>query len=214
MTGHSGERCLYPALHGLCSHCLCAFGHMRLPCCGRPLHQLMQCCYVLQPQMIKLKPLHMGAGVDWRQKLENQRGAVLATELKNNANKLARWTAAALVSGADIIKLGYVSRNHPRDNKNHVILGTQACACAWVAMHVSRASRSAAALAPPTQVDCEGQGAVLYHQFLDTLQSLSARARLCCSQMLLSEVRPRDHGAAVQRRGQPGVRSLATCLPG
>ena len=65
-------------------------------------------------------------GVDWRQKLENQRGAVLATELKNNANKLAKWTAAALVSGADIIKLGYVSRNHPRDNKNHVILGTQA----------------------------------------------------------------------------------------
>ncbi|KAK9826714.1 hypothetical protein WJX81_000679 [Elliptochloris bilobata] len=66
-------------------------------------------------------------GVDWRQKLENQRGAVLATELKNNANKLAKWTAAALVSGADIIKLGYVSRNHPRDNKNHVILGTQVC---------------------------------------------------------------------------------------
>lgn len=36
-------------------------------------------------------------GVDWRQKLENQRGAVLATELKNNANKIAKWTAAALV---------------------------------------------------------------------------------------------------------------------
>jgi len=35
--------------------------------------------------------------VDWRQKLENQRGAVLATELKNNANKIAKWTAAALV---------------------------------------------------------------------------------------------------------------------
>ena len=36
-------------------------------------------------------------GVDWRMKLENQRGAVLATELKNNANKLAKWTAGALV---------------------------------------------------------------------------------------------------------------------
>ena len=65
------------------------------------------------------------AGVDWRQKLETQRGAVLATELKNNANKLAKWTAAALVSGADMIKLGYVSRAHPRDSHNHVILGTQ-----------------------------------------------------------------------------------------
>ncbi len=67
----------------------------------------------------------MIAGVDWRQKLETQRGAVLATELKNNANKLAKWTAAALVGGADMIKLGYVSRAHPKDNFNHVILGTQ-----------------------------------------------------------------------------------------
>lgn len=65
------------------------------------------------------------AGVDWRHKLETQRGAVLATELKNNANKLAKWTAAALVSGVEIIKLGYVSRAHHRDTRSHVILGTQ-----------------------------------------------------------------------------------------
>ena len=65
------------------------------------------------------------AGVDWRQKMENQRGAVLATELKNNANKLAKWTAAALISGADMIKLGYVSRVHMRDNFHHAVLGTQ-----------------------------------------------------------------------------------------
>jgi hypothetical protein len=64
-------------------------------------------------------------GVDWRHKLETQRGAVLATELKNNANKLAKWTAAALVSGVEIIKLGYVSRVHQRDTRHHVILGTQ-----------------------------------------------------------------------------------------
>jgi len=63
--------------------------------------------------------------VDWRHKLETQRGAVLATELKNNANKLAKWTAAALVSGVEIIKLGYVSRVHQRDTRHHVILGTQ-----------------------------------------------------------------------------------------
>ena len=67
----------------------------------------------------------MLAGVDWRAKLETQRGAVLATELKNNANKLAKWTAAALVTNVDMIKLGYVSRAHPRDPNNHVILGTQ-----------------------------------------------------------------------------------------
>ena len=62
-------------------------------------------------------------GVDWRQKLETQRGAVLATELKNNANKMAKWTAQALLAGADTMKLGYVSRVHPRDHFNHVILG-------------------------------------------------------------------------------------------
>lgn len=62
------------------------------------------------------------SGVDWRQKLETQRGAVLATELKNNANKLAKWTAQALLASADLMKLGYVSRVHPRDHFNHVIL--------------------------------------------------------------------------------------------
>ncbi|RAL44791.1 hypothetical protein DM860_003550 [Cuscuta australis] len=61
-------------------------------------------------------------GVDWRQKLETQRGAVLANELKNNANKLAKWTAQALLASADMMKLGYVSRVHPRDHFNHVIL--------------------------------------------------------------------------------------------
>ncbi|KAJ8497908.1 hypothetical protein OPV22_008460 [Ensete ventricosum] len=61
-------------------------------------------------------------GVDWRQKLETQRGAVLATELKNNTNKLAKWTAQALLAGADMMKLGYVSRVHSRDHFNHVIL--------------------------------------------------------------------------------------------
>uniref|UniRef100_A0A061QVG9 Eukaryotic translation initiation factor 3 subunit D n=1 Tax=Tetraselmis sp. GSL018 TaxID=582737 RepID=A0A061QVG9_9CHLO len=63
--------------------------------------------------------------MDWRKKLETQRGAVLATELKNNSNKMARWTTQALMAG--LMKLGYVSRNTPRDNKKHTILGTQAC---------------------------------------------------------------------------------------
>ncbi|MCL7038213.1 hypothetical protein MKW94_027883 [Papaver nudicaule] len=62
------------------------------------------------------------SGIDWRKKLETQRGAVLATELKNNANKLAKWTAQALLASADTMKLGYVSRVHPRDHFNHTIL--------------------------------------------------------------------------------------------
>ena len=65
------------------------------------------------------------SSIDWRQKLESQRGAVLATELKNNSNKLAKWTLQAMLAGADLMKLGYVSRAHAKDNLNHRILGTQ-----------------------------------------------------------------------------------------
>jgi translation initiation factor 3 subunit D len=46
--------------------------------------------------------------IDWRQKLDTQRGAVLATELKNNSAKLARWTTQALLSGAHELCLGFV----------------------------------------------------------------------------------------------------------
>ncbi|KAI3682930.1 hypothetical protein L1987_83320 [Smallanthus sonchifolius] len=62
------------------------------------------------------------SGVDWRRKLDTQRGSVLATELKNNANKIAKWTAQAILASADMMKLGYVTRVHPRDHFNHVIL--------------------------------------------------------------------------------------------
>ncbi|CAG5127262.1 unnamed protein product, partial [Candidula unifasciata] len=64
-------------------------------------------------------------GVDWRSRLDNQRGAVLATELKNNSCKLAKWTVSALLAGSDQIKFGYVSRLHVKDTAKHVILGTQ-----------------------------------------------------------------------------------------
>ncbi|KAL3927423.1 MAG: hypothetical protein SGPRY_002827 [Prymnesium sp.] len=77
------------------------------------------------------------AGIDWRQKLESQRGAVLATELKNNSNKLAKWTLQAMLAGVDLIKLGYVSRNHVRDSFNHVILGTQSYKPKEFATHIN-----------------------------------------------------------------------------
>jgi len=64
-------------------------------------------------------------GVNWRQKIDQQPGAVLATELKNNSCKFARWTAQALLSGADQMKLGYVSRVAPNNPYEHSILATQ-----------------------------------------------------------------------------------------
>lgn len=64
-------------------------------------------------------------GIDWRQKLDVQRGAVLANELKNNSCKLAKWTVQSLLAGSDQLKFGYVSRVHVRDSTKHAILGTQ-----------------------------------------------------------------------------------------
>ncbi|CAG8813848.1 16827_t:CDS:2, partial [Racocetra persica] len=60
-----------------------------------------------------------GGALDWRQKLDTQRGAVVATEMKNNSCKLARWAVQSILAGADQMKLG------PKDNRRHVILGTQ-----------------------------------------------------------------------------------------
>uniref|UniRef100_A0A915J3A0 Eukaryotic translation initiation factor 3 subunit p66 n=1 Tax=Romanomermis culicivorax TaxID=13658 RepID=A0A915J3A0_ROMCU len=64
-------------------------------------------------------------GLEWTSKMDSQRGAVLATELKNNSCKLARWTMQAYLAGSDYIKFGYVSRAHVKDSSSHVILSTQ-----------------------------------------------------------------------------------------
>lgn len=48
-----------------------------------------------------------GGSLDWRHKLDTQRGAVVATEMKNNSFKLARWAVQSILAGADQMKLGY-----------------------------------------------------------------------------------------------------------
>ncbi|KAK7437401.1 hypothetical protein VKT23_018646 [Stygiomarasmius scandens] len=71
-------------------------------------------------------PRAQGAGgaPDWRTKLDSQRGAVVATEMKNNSCKLAKWTVQSVLAGADLMKIGYISRVNPRDTTRHVILST------------------------------------------------------------------------------------------
>ncbi|KAI7863763.1 translation initiation factor eIF3d Moe1 [Spinellus fusiger] len=73
-------------------------------------------------------PAAQGAGgaLSWKKSLDSARGAVVATEMKNNAAKLARWAVQATLAGADQLKLGYVARSNPKDNTRHVVLGTQA----------------------------------------------------------------------------------------
>ncbi|KAJ4479007.1 eukaryotic translation initiation factor 3 subunit D [Lentinula aciculospora] len=65
-----------------------------------------------------------GGAPDWRTKLDSQRGAVVATEMKNNSCKLAKWAVQSILAGADLMKIGYVSRSNPRDAARHVILST------------------------------------------------------------------------------------------
>lgn len=67
----------------------------------------------------------MSGGIEWRQKIDQQKGAVLGTELKNNSCKLAKWTAQSLLSGADLMKFGYVSRVARNNPYDHQILSTQ-----------------------------------------------------------------------------------------
>lgn len=81
-------------------------------------------------QYINLKALNewdprYSGGIDWRQKLDSQRGAVLANELKNNSCKLAKWTVQAILAGSQQMRFGYVSRVHVKDTSKHAILGTQ-----------------------------------------------------------------------------------------
>lgn len=55
-----------------------------------------------------------GGAPDWRTKLDSQRGAVVATEMKNNSCKLAKWTVQSILAGADLMKIGYVIRTFSR----------------------------------------------------------------------------------------------------
>ncbi|KAJ5729590.1 uncharacterized protein N7483_004098 [Penicillium malachiteum] len=69
------------------------------------------------------KAIGSGGALDWRSKLVSQRGAVIATEMKNNSCKLARWTTQAILAQADGMKLGFISRANPRSAAGHVVLG-------------------------------------------------------------------------------------------
>lgn len=65
-----------------------------------------------------------GGAPDWRSRLDQSRGAVVATEMKNNSFKLARFTVQSILAGADNMKIGYISRANPLDPYRHVIMGT------------------------------------------------------------------------------------------
>lgn len=62
---------------------------------------------------------------NWRSQIENQKGALLANEIKNNTTKLQKFICQALLSGCDDFKLGFISRKLLNDNEHHCILAIQ-----------------------------------------------------------------------------------------
>lgn len=67
---------------------------------------------------------HKGAGgMDWKLKLDAQRGAVFAHEIRNNGALLARTVYQSLVAAVDHVKLAYVTRISPKDATRHALLG-------------------------------------------------------------------------------------------
>ena len=91
---------------------------MRNPVTGDDQHLLVKALNEFDP-----KAQGSGGALDWRTKLASQRGAVVATEMKNNSSKLARWTTQAILAKADGMKLGFISRANPRSAAAHVVLG-------------------------------------------------------------------------------------------
>ncbi|KAL9650524.1 hypothetical protein ABK040_004743 [Willaertia magna] len=67
----------------------------------------------------------IGTATDWKANLDTQKTSIIMAEFKNNACKMAKWTAQALLNSSKQFKLGFVSRQNPKVTKSHLILGTE-----------------------------------------------------------------------------------------
>merc|ERR1712048_1288669 len=54
-----------------------------------------------------------------------QTSAVLATEMKNNSYKVARWIMQSKLAGAESIKLAFVTRENVKDDKSHLLVNME-----------------------------------------------------------------------------------------
>jgi len=60
----------------------------------------------------------------WSVEVDKHIGFVLASELRNNACRMARVMAKAILAGANMVHVGFVTRKSASVNTNHVILST------------------------------------------------------------------------------------------
>lgn len=61
----------------------------------------------------------------WRNRLKNKNKILSDSEVKNNSCKIAKWTAMSLLSGVDLLKIGYVVRNKIQENHSHIVIDVQ-----------------------------------------------------------------------------------------
>jgi translation initiation factor 3 subunit D len=70
------------------------------------------------------KAIGSGGNLNWRKKLESQKGSVFVAEMKNNSYKLSKWGTQSFLAGVDFLRLGYCSRQNVKDRKRHHILSS------------------------------------------------------------------------------------------
>lgn len=80
---------------------------------------------ILVRSLLEFDSSRYAGNLDWRSKLDNQRGAILAHEIKNNNSIIARWVFQSYLAQVDNIKLAYVSRVSPKDRVRHELLALQ-----------------------------------------------------------------------------------------
>lgn len=68
------------------------------------------------------EPLDRGSDPAWVTALEKQKSTLLLTQMKNNANKMAKWLYSAVLSGSAVIKMGLMTK---RPDTKQVLLAVQ-----------------------------------------------------------------------------------------
>mgnify|MGYP000997304722 CR=1 FL=1 len=78
-----------------------------------------------EPKFVKLCALNESEISDWKTKLEGSRGALIGTELRNNACKVSKWICQAALAEIDEIKLAFITRQNQKDTSKHSLLSIE-----------------------------------------------------------------------------------------
>ena len=62
---------------------------------------------------------------EWLQQLSDSRGNIIATNIKNNACKFARWAALSILAGANTMKFALVVRPDSNSADRHLVVGVE-----------------------------------------------------------------------------------------